>query len=182
MIGRFVASVRRTSAVPVLVRLGVFLLGLTTLLVAFPASLRSLAAVVAGLAGLALLAAIMPGGVWVTLVAVAAVGGWVAATVVESEPVTAARVLILANLLYALHSLATLAASLPHDAAVASRVWARWLLRTGLVVVASSALSLVLMVGLTYLPSSDTYLAATLGGLGAAACLVALLSALARRP
>lgn len=182
MIRRFLASARRTSAVPVLVRLGVFALGLVALLVAFPASLRSLAAVVAGLAGLAGLAAIMPGGVWVTLVAVTAVGGWVAATVVDGEPVTAVRVLVLANLLYALHSLATLAASLPHDAAVASHVWARWLLRTGLVVSASSVLSLALMVGLTWLPSSGTYLAATLGGLGAAACLAALLSTLARRP
>jgi hypothetical protein len=181
MIRRFVASVRRTSAVPVLVRVAVFLAGWAALLVAVPAPTRSLAAAVAGLAAPALLAAFRPGGVWVTLVAVAAAGGWVAATVVAGEPVTAGRVLLLAALLYSLHSLATLATTLPHDAAVGPHVWARWLLRTGLVVLASSALSVALLAGLARLPGSGVHLAATLGGLGAAACLAALLSALARR-
>lgn len=181
MIRRVVALVRLPSRVPVMVRAAVFAAGLAALLLAMPAAARSTPAVVAGLAGLALLAAILPGSVWVTLVVLTVSGAWVAATLVGDQPITAPRVLALAGLLYLLHSLATLAATLPYDAAVGGDVWVRWLVRTGVVIVAAWGLSLVLLVGLAQLPDSGMHLLATLGGLGLAATLVGLLSVLARR-
>lgn len=182
MIGRLMAAVRRTSATPILIRAVVFAAALAALLVVAPAPVRSTPAAVAGLAGAALLAALLPGSAWVTLVALAAAGGWVGVTVVGGEPVTAPRVLALAGLLFLLHSAATLAAMLPHDAVVGAQVWGRWLVRTGAVIAVSSVLSVGLLFGLGRLPDAGLHLPATLGGLGLAAALVALLSVLARRP
>lgn len=181
MIRRMVSSIRRTSAVPMLVRAAVFAAAFGALLVAVPASVRSMTAAVGVLAGAALLAALLPATAWVTVVAVLAAGCWVAATVVDGESVTALRVLALAGLLYLMHSLAALAAALPHDAAVGTQVWIRWLLRSAVVILVSSGLSVGMLWGLQQLPDSGVNLPVTLGGLGLAAALVALLSLLARR-
>lgn len=180
MIIKATEAVRRTSPVPVLVRVGVYLTAVAAMLLAAPTQLRSMQTVVVGMVVLAALAALLPGGAWVTVVVLAAVGGWLVATIGYGEPVTAVRVLALAGVLYLLHSLATLAAALPYDAEVGPDVWGRWLVRMVLVVVVSSLLSVAVLAGIAEIAGTGAYLAATLAGLALTAALAATLSRVSR--
>jgi hypothetical protein len=138
---------------------------------------RAMLALVALLAAVPVIA---PGSRWVTVVALVAVAGWLAATSRYGEPVTAGRVLALGAALYLLHSLAALAAALPYDAVVAPGAVVRWLARVLAVVLGTALLSAAVLVGLAG-AGDGGFLAASFAGLAIAAGLAALLSWTARR-
>jgi hypothetical protein len=98
--------------------------------------------VVVALAGLSMGVGLFPRTRWVSLVAVAAIGLWLIATIGLGEAVALPRVGLLAAALYVMHAAAALAAVLPFDCLVAPGVLVRWLRRVGLV------LGLSLLVGL----------------------------------
>jgi hypothetical protein len=100
--------------------------------------------------------------------------------VLLAEPVTFWRLVGLAAALYLGHSLTALAAVLPYDAIVEPEVLARWLSRAFLVVAASAALALALLVG-SAVWGGEPLLIASLLGLGVAVGLAALLAWLLRR-
>jgi len=181
MIGQLGGVLRRLTPEPVLVRAALYLAGVTGLLVAAPAALLSGrgALVLVGL--LAAIPVLAPGGRWVTVVALVAVAGWLVATSRYGEPVTAGRVLALGAALYLLHSLAALAAALPHDAVVAPGAVVRWLARVLAVVLGSALLSAAVLTALAGVGGRGGYLAATVAGLAVATGLAALLSWTARR-
>jgi hypothetical protein len=168
---------------PMLVRAGAGLAGLAGLLLAAPAPLLARPAVVVGLVLLAALPAVAPGGPGTSLVALAMVASWVVATSTYGQPVGGGRVLLLAALLYLLHSLAALAAALPYDAVVAPDVLVRWLFRTGAVITVAGLLCGSALAGVVGLAPGGVHPAATAAGMLVAAVLATLLSSLvSRRP
>jgi hypothetical protein len=90
-------------------------------------------------------------------------------------------VLLLATLLYLVHSLSALAAALPSDAVVAPEVGYRWLARALGVVLAAAVLSTATLAGLAGL-AGGRHVAASLAGLALAVALAALLARSARPP
>lgn len=165
---------------PLLVRTGVGVAGLSALLVAVPEPLRTSPYGLIVLVAFAALPALVPDGRWPTVLVLAAVGVWLAATTWSAEPVTIWRVLMLAALLYLMHVLAALAAALPSDAVVAPDVVVRWLARALAVVVVSSLLSTAVLASAARITTGG-YQAATVIGLAVAAGLAASLSLAARR-
>jgi hypothetical protein len=149
---------------PLLVRAGVFTAALASLLLATPAVLP-LPLLLAGAVLLSALPAIAPAGPWATVATLAAAAGWLAGS---SSPL----VLVLAALLYLLHSLSALAATLPYDAIVAPDVVVRWLLRTAAVIAAGALLSAVVLAGLAVFAGDRVHAAVTLAGLALALLLV----------
>jgi hypothetical protein len=165
----------RLTPVPLLVRAGGFAAALVALLLAAPPVLpRGL--VLAGAVVLAALPAIAPGGPWAAAVTLAAAAGWLFA-----EPFSP-LVLVLAGLLYLLHSLSALAAALPYDTVVAPEVIVRWLLRTAAVIAAGALLSAAVLAGLEVFAGDRVHGAATLAGLGVAVGLAAVLRRVVGRP
>lgn len=169
-------GIRRATPGPALVRGGVFLAGLIALVAALPTGFllsRGLAVVVA----VALLPALLPRGAMPTLVIVLTAAGWLAGTIFYAEPLTYARLMLVAGALYLVHTLAALAAVLPYDAVVSAGVLGHWLLRAGLVVVLTAGLALFVaavpgrLAG-GYLLASLTGLALLLGLAGYVAFLV----------
>ncbi len=132
-----------------------------------------------GLALVAVIPALAPRGRWVTLVALAAVFGWLLSTMGYEEPVSLWRVFGIAGLLYLMHSMAALAAMLPYDAVVAPEVLGRWVGRALLVVASSAALSLLVVI-IADAASGGSVLA-SLAGLVVAVAVTALLTHLLRR-
>jgi hypothetical protein len=175
MIDRALTVLERLTLVPLLVRAGAFAAAVAALLLAAPAPLRGVPPILAGLVLLATLPALAPGGPWSTVVMLATGAGWVLATESYDAPVSIPRALLLAALLYLLHSLSALAAAVPSDAVVAPDVPARWLLRTLAVLAVGSALSGAVLAGLDGLAGDRGYVAATLAGLAAAVALAASL-------
>jgi hypothetical protein len=171
-----IRQLQHLTLVPVVVRAGAFAAALAALLLAAPPELR-LAPVLGGMVLVAALPAILPDGPWATVATIATAAGWVLATEAGSY-----RVLVLAALLYCLHTLTALAAALPYDAIVAPDVIARWLLRTVAVIAAGSALSVVLLAGLDAVAGGRVHVAATLAGLALAVALAMGLSWFGRRP
>ncbi|WP_229399731.1 hypothetical protein [Micromonospora okii] len=173
------SAVHRVSAVPLLVRGGVFVTVLAGLLLAYPAQVltgRPLAA----LAVVALLPSLGPGRVWSTFAALVTVGGWLLATEGYDRPIALWRLLAVAAALYLAHSLAALAALLPYDAVVDPELVVRWLTRAGAVLLASAVLGVLLMLVAT-VGGDRGFLAATIAGLLVAVALSALLGWLFRR-
>lgn len=175
---RLVGRVRRITAVPLLVRLGLFAAGVLALLVALPIAYLDPRAV-AVLAVLALLPAMRPGSSLPTVVSVAAIGLYLVATTGYGEPITVWRVLALACLLYAVHSLAALAACLPHDAQIRTEVVTGWVIRL-LGVVCGSAAVLVLALAAVGRLTLGGYAAFAVGGLAAAVGATWLLARISR--
>lgn len=186
MIGRAVAGAARVSLAPLLLRLATGLAGLAALLLAVPAPVRALPLTAVGLAVLAATPAVVPGGRWVTLVALATVAGWLVTTEAYGEPVRLVTVVLLAALLYLLHTLAALAAAVPYDAVVAPDALARWLARALGVIAVSSLLTVLVLAGLPVLAGGTgevAHVGATLAGLALAGGAAVLLRALTlRRP
>ena len=139
---------KRVSAGPALVRLVAAVAALGALTLALPFEALSSATpsvlirVVVALAGLSMGVGLFPRTRWVSLVAVAAIGLWLIATIGLGEAVALPRVGLLAAALYVMHAAAALAAVLPFDCLIAPGVLVRWLSRVGLV------LGLSLLVGL----------------------------------
>jgi hypothetical protein len=175
---RLRSAVVRLTPGPLLVRAGVFATGLGALLTAYPADLVASRMVLA-LALLATMPMVAPGGRWTTLVALAAVGGWLYATMAYQEPITLFRLFGIAGLLYLTHSLAALGAALPQDAVVAPEVLVRWVGRALLVVAASAVPALGVVVIADALRGA--YLFASLLGLVVAVTIAGLLAYLQRR-
>jgi hypothetical protein len=173
-----IRQLARVSAVPALVRAGAFTAGLAALLLAAPPALRLAPPVLVAVILLAALPAILPGGPWATVASLATAAGWLLATDADGSY----RVLVLAGLLYCVHTLTALAAALPHDAIVAPDVIVRWLVRTLAVIAAGSLLSVVVLAGLDALPGDRVHAAATLAGLALAVGAAILLRRQAVRP
>ncbi|MBX6356254.1 MAG: hypothetical protein IRZ05_10435 [Micromonosporaceae bacterium] len=175
---RFWDAVGRVTPGPMLVRAGIFVTALGALLTAYPTVVVT-GRLVAALVLLAAAPAVAPRGRATTLVVLAAVCGWLLATMGFQEPVTLFRLLGLAGLLYLLHSLAALGAALPLDAVVAPEVLARWISRAMLVVAASAVPALVAVAAADALHGA--FLLASLVGLVIAVGVAALLTHLLRR-
>jgi len=175
---RLRSTVVRVTPGPLLVRAGIFLTGLGALLTACPADLVS-SRIVPALMLLAAMPMIAPRGRWTTVVALAAVGAWLYATMAYEERVTLFRLFAIAGLLYMAHSLAALGAVLPYDAVVAPEVLARWVGRALLVVATSAVPALAVVVVADALRGA--YLFASLLGLVTAVTIAGLLAFLQRR-
>jgi hypothetical protein len=171
--------VRRTAPGPVLVRAGVFLAGLLAELVAWPTEVV-LNRTVLVLIVLAVLPTLAPRSRLVSLAIFAAVAGWLASTTAYQEPLTYWRLVLLAGLLYLLHTLTALAAVLPYDAVISPGVLVRWLRRCGTVVLLTAVVAMFTLLLPGYLPAAR-YLVASLVGLGLMVALAAYLATLVRR-
>jgi hypothetical protein len=174
-----ITVVTRATPVPLGVRCGVFMAGLVAIVVAYPGWVLFARPGVLLLL-LPLLPAVRPRGPLPTLVALAAVVGWLVSTTVGDERVALSSLLVLTAALYLLHSLAALAAALPYDAVVAPEVVAGWLLRALAVLLASAVLA-VLALAAAGRTGDRKALVAALLGLGVAAALPGLLAWLLRR-
>jgi hypothetical protein len=178
---RLQAMVRRMTPGPALTRGAVFAAGLVAQLVAWPAEI-AFARPVLILVVVALMPAVLPRGMWPSLAILTAVLGWFLATTAYEQPVSYPRLVALAGAIYLVHSLAALAAVLPHDAVVAVEVFVRWLLRAALVLLVTAVLALF-VVAATGWVGSGRYLLASLIGLAAMVALAGYLASLAgKRP
>ncbi|MFI5843433.1 hypothetical protein ACIA8K_27365 [Catenuloplanes sp. NPDC051500] len=175
---RLEARVRRTTAVPLMVRLGLLVASVTALLVALPLPFLDLRAC-GVLVVVALLPAVRPDSALPTVVSVAAIGLYLVATAGYGERITIWRVLALACLLYAVHSLASLAACLPYDAEVRTEAVTGWVIRL-LGVLLGSAAVLVLALAAVGRLTLGGYAAFSIGGLVAAVGATWLLARISR--
>jgi LPXTG-motif cell wall-anchored protein len=169
----------RITPATVLVRGSVSAFALLALLVADPTDLVLRPSAVAASVVLAAAPAVAPRTRLTTVVIFVAVLGWLAATTAYAEPVTWARLVTLACLLYLLHTTAALAAVLPYDTVVSPMVLAHWLTRT-VAVLAVTAVFAVAVVAVVPATGDRAYLLASVVGLLLVAALVGLL-ALRRR-
>jgi hypothetical protein len=156
-------SVRRTTSAFFLLRGALYLTTLGALLTAAPHPLVA-SRWVLGLIVVALLPALLPRTGAVTLVLVAAVTLWLAATTVYGESVGYLRLVVLATLLYVTHVLAAVSAAIPNDAVVAPRTLLSWLPRTGILVVITALVALG-GAALPRLLGGERFLVASLVGL-----------------
>ncbi|MFI5833718.1 hypothetical protein ACIA5A_08575 [Micromonospora sp. NPDC051300] len=171
--------VARVSALPLLVRGGIFLVVLAGFLLAYPVQMLAPRSLLA-LAVAAVLPAVGPRRLWPTFAALVTVGGWLLATLGYDRPPALWRLLAVATLLYLGHTLCALAALLPYDGLIDPDLVLRWLARAGGVVLASAVLGVVLawLGGVGDVGASQ---AATVAGLLVAVGLSALLGWLLRR-
>ncbi|QLQ39326.1 hypothetical protein [Micromonospora robiginosa] len=169
----------RVSALPLLVRGGIFLVVLAGFLLAYPVQMLAPRSLLA-LAVAAVLPAVGPRRLWPTFAALVTVGGWLLATLGYDRPPALWRLLAVATLLYLGHTLCALAALLPYDGLIDPDLVLRWLARAGGVVLASAVLGVVLawLGGIGDVGASQ---AATVAGLLVAVGLSALLGWLLRR-
>lgn len=173
-------AVARATLLPLLVRIGIGLALLGAMTVAWPPLLVASRYLVL-LAVVACYPAFAPRGRGVTGAILVVVAGWIVDTTWYDARVALWRVLTIATLLYAGHTLAALAAVLPSDAIVHLDVVTAWVGRA-LVVVLASAVLTVIALGLTAELAGGAFLIATLVGLAAAVGATLLLARLLRRP
>ncbi len=178
---RVTAQVRRVAPGPGLVRLTVLLLGALGLFVALPAPLRGSFWAYPVIAVFAAVPALLPDSPWVTAVEVVTVGGWLLSTMLYHEPVDPVGTAALAVLLYGHHSTSALAGALPVSAQLAPGVLVRWLLRTGVVLMAAAVLMTVLVLLLPATGTARSVSALPLLGLFAAVGAGVLLAYLLHR-
>ncbi|OJF14685.1 hypothetical protein [Couchioplanes caeruleus] len=178
-VARVRTATARATVLPLLVRGGIGLAFLAALLVAWPVSLV-LSRSVALLAVVAVYPALAPRGRGPTVAALTVVGGWILDTTWYDARIALWRVLAVATLLYAGHTLSALAAVLPYDAVVTADVVTAWLARAGAVVLGSAVLT-VIALGLTAGLAGPAFVLASLVGLAAAVGLTLLLARLLRR-
>ncbi|WP_067496277.1 hypothetical protein [Actinoplanes sp. TFC3] len=172
--------IKRATILPLLVRAGVAVAFFGAMTVAWPVSVVVSCWMVL-LAVAAIYPAFAPRGRGVTIVLIIAVGGWILDTTWYDARIALWRVLAIATLTYAGHTLAALAAVLPYDAIVNADVVLSWAGRAGLAVLGSAVLT-VIVLGLTSDLAGGAFLVATLVGLAAAVGLTLLLARLLRRP
>jgi hypothetical protein len=136
------AWARRVTAMGLGVRAVIWLTGLGALLLAMPASLRLGPALLVAV-GLALLPAAAPGGGWVALLELVAIGTVAGVAVAGvADPPALPVLLLLAALLYGHHTAAALGAQLRTDAVIPLSVPGYWALRAAAVLAASVAVGL----------------------------------------
>jgi hypothetical protein len=182
-----VGRIRRVSAGPALLRLTATLAALVALTLAVPQDVlfdRESPAVIARLGSFLLIAGIgvglFPRTRWVSLMAIAAVLGWLVSTLGFGDPVDLVRVGLLTAALYLMHAASAMAAVVPYDCVVAPVVLVRWATRT------AALLAVGLVVGLggaaivSLVPSTQTVVGAILGAV-VGAILVGVLAWQLRR-
>ncbi len=177
--GAAATAVRRAGPVGMLVRLLLFTSILAALLLAWPPSVVGGKGLVLLLA-LTFVASLAPGSP-MPAVAIGAAGlGWFLRPGAQDNLTSVWRVVLLAALMYLAHSSAALAAVLPYDAVVGAGVVLPWLRRTGLVLLLTAFVGLV--VGVVELNLGGwRYPVLSVAGLVALAALVGYLARLARR-
>ncbi len=175
----FVVAARRLGPGPMIVRAGLYLAGVVALVVAWPTNVIFGRWVLFALV-IAAVPVLAPRTRLVTLTIMTAVVGWLAATTAYGEAAAYWRLVVLAASLYAVHTLAALAAVLPYDAIVSTTVLARWLLRAGLVVALTVVVAMFTLLVPEYL-GGRRYLLASLVGLVLMTGLAGYLAALLRR-
>jgi hypothetical protein len=178
--GSFLPRLSRLRPEPALVRLGIGVAGLSALMLVVPDQLRLTPLGLGLFVALAAMPALLPDSWWPTVLALAAVAGWLASTTWSAQPVSVWRLLALSASLYLVHVLSALASVLPEDTLVAPDVIVRWLARALAVLVVASLLSTTVLVG-TARVTTDGYQAMTVVGMVAAAALAGSLSLAARR-
>lgn len=141
----FIARIARVTPIPLILRIVVFLSGLSALWLAAPAPLSTPRFVLA-MALLAALPALFPGSRAVDFVLVSVLVGWVATTLIAGEPAEPWRVFGIGTALYLCHSAAALASAVPYDAVVDAQVPLRWAARCGLVIVGAGILTAAIVV------------------------------------
>ncbi|NJC70254.1 hypothetical protein HC031_11105 [Planosporangium thailandense] len=168
---------RATRITPgtLLVRGAALLSAAGALLVACPGEILARPGAAVGLVAGGALPALAPRTRVTTIVLFAAIGGWLAATTVYGQPVTPARLAVLACLLYLAHTTTALAAALPYDTVVSPAVLARWFARTVVVLVPTAGFAVAATLGVRYV-GGRAYLVAAVAGLLVAAALVGLLA------
>lgn len=135
----------RVTAVPLILRMVIFLSALLGLWLAAPAE-ASPPRFLLAMAFLAALPGLLPGTRLVDLVMLSMLAGWVVTTLGLGEPAEPWRVFGIGVALYLTHSAAALAAVLPYDAVVDSQVPLRWAARCGLVIVGAGVLTAAIVV------------------------------------
>lgn len=170
----------RATPGPLLVRGTVWVAGALAMVLAYPIPLL-LDRYGLVLLALTALPALAPRSLFVTPVTLVAVIGWVASTTGYGAAPSLLLLLGLATCLYVVHTGAALAAQVPYDAIVDPAVLVRWFARTGLVLGATAALAVYLLVLADLLGGTGTLLA-TLAGFGVAVGLALFLARLLRRP
>jgi hypothetical protein len=178
-IDNWLSMVRRTAPGPVLVRGSVFVAALLAQLVAWPGAVV-LGRPVLALLVIAILPALFPRTWLVTMDILVTVIGWLVGTTSYGGPVTYWRLVLLAGLLYLVHTLAALAAVLPYDAVTSPGVLARWLRRCGAVVLLTAAVAMFTLLLPAYLPG-QRFLVASLAGLALTVAIAGYLATLVRR-
>lgn len=173
------AALRRATVLPFLVRLGIALVGLLAMSVAWPQSLLASQFFVP-IAAVAIYPAVAPRGRGATLSALVVVAGWLVDTAGYDSRVVLWRVLAIATLLYLGHSLTALAAVLPFDAVVNGDVVGHWLARALAVVLVSAVLTVVAL-ALSDDLAGGAFLIATFVGLAGAVGATMLIARLLRR-
>ncbi|MDG4763839.1 hypothetical protein O7632_06905 [Solwaraspora sp. WMMD406] len=169
----------RATLAPVLLRAA---LGATVLLafaVAYPVEVL-VSRVGVALLLVAVLPALAPRGHAPTLAVLVGLAGWLLATTGYGVPVQLWRLLAVGSLLYLAHALAALVAAVPYDVLLAPEVVVRWLLRTGLVLLASAVL-VVLLLTVAGRAAGQPFLLAAVAGLAVAVSATALLTWLVKR-
>lgn len=136
---------RRTAPGPMLFRLTALLAGTAALILALAGPMRANPWTYVVVLAVALIPAVRPGGPWVTVVELGAAGLWVFADLVYREGRGITGALVLAALLYLHHSACALAAALPNDGRLAPGVLLGWLTRTGVVLLGTAALTVVVL-------------------------------------
>jgi hypothetical protein len=177
-INEAVATTRRTTPGPLLVRLGVFLTGAVGLVLAWPFELVAGPGFFVAL-GLAAVPAFAPRGRLTTGVILIAIIGWEVSALGFGQTPEFLRIVILATALYLQHNLSALAAVLPYDAIIAPGVLLRWLARAGMVVGLTAGIALFAVVAPLYV--TGRYLVASLAGLALMGLLVGYLARLVGR-
>jgi hypothetical protein len=170
---------RRTGPGVALVRGGLFVVGVSAQLLAWPAAIV-LGRPVLLLVAVAAVAAIAPRTRMVSSAILIAVLGWLAATTAYGESLSYWRLVLLAGALYLQHSLAALAAVLPYDAVVSAGVLTGWLARAGVVLILTAGVALFALLVPVYL-GDHRYLLASLLGLALVIAVAGYLGTLARR-
>jgi hypothetical protein len=167
-----VAAARRATAGPVLVRL---------VAVAAAVAAAGLAAPTELLLGSQLLSFVIVGGVsaaavglfprtrWVGVYLLAVVGVWLLSSIAYAAPASLVRIGGLAACIYLTHAAASLAAVLPYDALVPSRVLRRWAGRVATVLLVGVGIAVGGMALVGLLSQISSVIGTIVGSLAAAA-------------
>jgi hypothetical protein len=175
-----IERIRRTTPGPLLVRVALFVLAGLGLLLAWPVIVWAQPSVLLVFLLLALLPAVFPRSAMPTAYLIAALTGWLASTTLLDVAPDLLTLLLLAAVLYLVHTLAALAAVLPYDAIVAPGVLLRWVGRAGRVLLLTGVLALFVVVTPGYLTGRGN-LVASLLGLALVAATITYLAGLVRR-
>jgi hypothetical protein len=171
--------VQRATPGPLLVRLTVWALTVAGVLLAYPGEAVRTPQALPVVTLFAVLPAAFARTRMVSLCLFAIAFGWLVSTTVFASPVSTWRLITLAAVLYLMHITAALAAVLPYDTVVAPSVLGGWLLRAGIVVLATAVLGVAASLGAERL-AGHAYLLAAIAGV-VLVCLISYLMVRAAR-